>query len=143
MTGSPKKAYLAIKYHPDFRNRPLIEAFDAALKDNHWKMVAVFRDVEKWGQVTLTPQELMRVSFDLIQNCDCLLVVLNEKGVGIGIECGYAFANKKPIFVIAEQGSDISETLQGIAQRVLFYSSTAELSDKLKALSISDPAINT
>jgi 2'-deoxynucleoside 5'-phosphate N-hydrolase len=143
VTGSPKKAYLAIKYHPDFRNRPLIEAFDAALQDNQWEMVAVCRDVEKWGGVTLTLQELMRVSFDLIDQCDCLLVVLNEKGVGIGIECGYAYAHQKPIFVMAEQGSNISETLQGIARWVLFYSSTAELSDKLKALSISDPALNT
>jgi nucleoside 2-deoxyribosyltransferase len=134
VTGSPKKAYLAIKYHPDFRNRPLIEAFDAALKDNQWEMVAVFRDVEKWGDITLTPQELMAISFDLIDQCDCLLVVLNEKGVGIGIECGYAFAHQKPIFVIAEQGADISETLKGIAQSVQFYSSVAALSDKLKNL---------
>ena len=46
---------------------------------------------------------------------------LTEKGVGVGIEAGYAWAQGIPIVTIAKRGSDVSTTLQGISQAVLWY----------------------
>jgi len=56
-----------------------------------------------------------------------VLVDLTEKGVGLGIEAGYAYANGIPIVTIAQTGADISETLRGIASTVFFYTDYTDL----------------
>ena len=89
--------------------------------------VCIARDFEKWGQVHLNSQELMQLAFDQIDKCDFLIVDLTEKGVGIGIEAGYAFAKNIPIITIAFKGSDISDTLQGITSQIFFYDNYDDL----------------
>ena len=121
------KAYIAIKYHPDHRNRAIIEKISAALEQNGVESVCITRDLEKWGRHHFSPGELMQKSFDCIENSDFLLIDLTEKGVGIGIEAGYAWAKQIPIITIANKGSDISTTLQGISQNLLWYEKDEEL----------------
>lgn len=121
------QVYIAIKYHPDGRNRARIEMLSKALEDEGWTTVCVFRDVENWGQIHLTPDVLMKKSFQLIDSSNCILIDLSEKGVGIGIEAGYAFSRNIRIVTVAEQGSDISTTLRGISARVFEYQNEDEL----------------
>lgn len=119
--------YLSIKYHPDVSNRPLIEAICAALTAAGHEVTCIARDLEQWGAVTFPPGELMRRSFQAIDRADLVLVELSEKGVGLGIEAGYAHGQGVPIVVIAQTGADISTTLRGIAARVFFYANPAEV----------------
>ena len=121
------RAYIAIKYHPDNRNRPAIEQISAALERSGFDTVCIARDVEQWGQVRLTPEELMIKSFEAIDASDVVVIDLTEKGVGIGIEAGYARAKRIPIITIARSGSDISTTLQGVSQAVMWYDRYDEL----------------
>lgn len=121
------KAYLAIKYHPDHQNRSWIENISAALAQNGFETVCIARDVEQWGQVHLSPAELMQRSFAEIETSDVVVVELTEKGVGVGIEAGYAYARCIPIITIARKGADISATLQGISQKLFLYDNTDEL----------------
>ena len=118
------KIYLAIKYHPDLRNRALIEAISTALAAQGWQTVCIVRDVEQWGALAFTPQALMQRTFDEIEACDLLLVEFSEKGVGLGIEAGYAAARGRPVVVLAPEGVEISTTLQGISRRVIRYERT-------------------
>ncbi len=122
-----KKAYIAIKYHPDNSNRERIEAISAALERCGWQTMCIVRDVEKWGQVEFSPQELMQRTFDEIDASHIIVIDLTEKGVGVGIEAGYARARGLPIITIAQTGSDISTTLRGISRRVLFYDEVCAL----------------
>ncbi len=115
------KAYISIKYREDNSNKDCIENIPAALVQNGFETVCIARDIEKWGQVELSPQELMRRTFTEIDSSNLIVVDLTEKGVGLGIEAGYAYAKQIPIVVIARKGSDISTTLQGIAQRLVLY----------------------
>ena len=117
------KAYIAIKYHPDNSNRPHIEQISEALARNGIENVCVVRDLENWGEVHFSPEDLMQKSFAAIDACDLMVVDLSEKGVGVGIEAGYAWARGIPILTIARAGADISETLQGISQAVFWYES--------------------
>ena len=117
------KADIAIKYHPDNKNRPLIEQISLALARNGIESVCVVRDLENWGEVHFSPEDLMQKSFAAIDACDLMVVDLSEKGVGVGIEAGYAWARGIPILTIARAGADISETLQGISQAVFWYES--------------------
>jgi nucleoside 2-deoxyribosyltransferase len=65
----------------------------------------------------------MKISFDEIDICDLIIVELSEKGVGVGIEAGYAYARQIPIITLARQGSDISATLHGISSTIYAYPS--------------------
>ena len=126
--------YLAHKYHPDQQNRPLLEALSAVLAAAGHHTHCVVRDVEQWGAIALPPTELMSVAFNLIDASEVLLVEFSEKGVGIGIEVGYASAKGIPIWVIAPHGADISDSLRGVAEQVLFYGEVAEVGELLRPL---------
>jgi nucleoside 2-deoxyribosyltransferase len=52
---------------------------------------------------------------------------LTEKGVGLGIEAGYAYAKGIPIITIVKSGSDISETLVGISKKIFLYNNIEDL----------------
>lgn len=121
------QAYLAIKYHADNANRDRIEGICAALAACGIRTLCIARDVEQWGAVHFDPHSLMQQSFDAIDACDLVIVDLTEKGVGIGIEAGYAHARHIPIVTIAQAGSDISETLHGISDAVWFYETYHDL----------------
>lgn len=118
-----RKAYLAIKYYEDQRNRDKIERLTTLLVAHGVETICVARDVEQWGAVHLAPPVLMEISFGEIEASDVVIVELSEKGVGLGIEAGYAYARRIPIITLARQGADISTTLEGISSDVFLYSS--------------------
>ncbi len=115
------RAYIAIKYHADHSNRERIEGISSMLERLGFETTCITRDLEKWGEVQLDPGTLMQRTFREIDACDVVIVDLTEKGVGVGIEAGYAFAQRIPIVTIAQTGSDTSETLRGISQEILLY----------------------
>ncbi len=137
------KAYLAIKYHADNANRPRIEGISAALEACGFETVCIVRDVERWGQVQLDPADLMARSFAELDGCDVVVVDISEKGVGVGIEAGYAYARRIPICTIAAhrspegtqgggslwEGADVPTTLRGISREVFEYRQLGELVD--------------
>ena len=122
------QAYIAIKHHPDGRNRTKIEMLSEVLSEQGWASVCVFRDLEDWGRIHFDPNELMRRSFEFIDSSDLIVIDLTEKGVGIGIEAGYAFARNVQIVTVAEEGADISTTLKGVSDSVFKYRSRNDLS---------------
>jgi nucleoside 2-deoxyribosyltransferase len=125
------KAYLAIKFHEDSKNRKLIEEISDGLTKAGFETTIMARDYEKWGEVRFSPEELMKLTFELIDKSDVLIIEFSEKGVGLGIEAGYAYARKKPIIVIAKEGSDVSTTLKGVSKKVIFYNNPKELGKKI------------
>ena len=116
------KVYFGIKYHPDNRNREVIEGVSEVLAGCNVTTLCVARDLENWGAVRLEPRDLMRKTFEMIDGCDVVVIELSEKGVGLGVEAGYAYAQKIPVVAIAKRGSDVSETLRGVSKEVVFYS---------------------
>ncbi len=121
------RAYIAVKFHVDSRNRDQIEQISRFLDKGGMESVCIARDFEKWGRVRFDPHKLMQLAFHQIDLCDCLIVDLTEKGVGIGIEAGYASAKNIPIITIAHKGSDISDSLQGITSQLFFYENYEDL----------------
>ncbi len=117
------RAYFAIKYHEDQQNREVIEQISDRLAAHGVETVCIARDVEKWGAVELDPEALMTTSFAEIDACDLVIIELSEKGVGLGIEAGYAYARQLPIITLARRGADISTTLRGISTLVFRYPS--------------------
>ncbi|MAF35295.1 nucleoside 2-deoxyribosyltransferase [Candidatus Woesearchaeota archaeon] len=129
------KAYLAVKFHEDCRNKALIESVSEALHKAGITTTVMVRDHEKWGEVNFSPSELMSLTFDIINKSDMLIVEFSEKGVGLGIEVGYAHSKGIPVIVIAKENPEISNTLKGIAKEVIFYETPKELTEKILHLS--------
>jgi nucleoside 2-deoxyribosyltransferase len=126
------KAFVSIKYHADRANRGRIEAIASALGACGLESVCVARDIEGWGAVSLPPAALMRRTFEAMRSCHLVVVDLTEKGVGVGIEAGYAYAGGLPILTIAQEGAMISETLRGVSQGVYVYRSVDDLGELLR-----------
>ena len=123
------KAYISIKYRADNSNKDCIDNISSALERNGFETVCIARDIEKWGEIQLGPHELMQRTFVEIDSSHLVVIDLTEKGVGLGIEAGYAYAKHIPIVVIARKGSDISTTLRGIAGKQFLYDEFEELTD--------------
>lgn len=125
------KIYLAIKFKEDDSNRNLVETIIHCIEENNYKASAPVRDC---ASSAFDPEELMRVAFKEIDESSALIAEFSEKGVGVGIEAGYACAKGLPIFVIAKSGSDVSETLRGIARSVAYYNDPTEIKEIVKNL---------
>lgn len=119
--------YLAIKYHPDNKNKDLILSISNTCKTIGLECICIAQHVEKWGEDSFPPNELMQISFETIRQSEFVLIEFSEKGVGIGIEAGYAFALNLPIYVIHPPHVDVSETLKGIATAIYMYDSVDTL----------------
>lgn len=120
-TDMKKQAYIGIKYYEDNRNMDEIQAISERLEDAGYKAICIARDVEKWGKVPLNPQELMERTFLEIDRSNIVVLEMSEKGVGLGIEAGYAYAKGIPIMVLIKEGQKLSNTMRGIADRVIIY----------------------
>ena len=91
------KAYISIKFREDNSNKDCIQKISSALERSGFETVCVARDIENWGEAEFSPADLMQRSFSAIESSDVFVVDLSEKGVGLGIEAGYAHAVKVPI----------------------------------------------
>ncbi|MDP3026736.1 MAG: nucleoside 2-deoxyribosyltransferase [Nanoarchaeota archaeon] len=131
-----KNAYLAIKFHEKNKNKELIENVSKALLGAEIQTTVMARDYEKWGEIHFLPEELMKLTFELIDKSEMLIIEFSEKGVGLGIEAGYAFSKKIPIIVIAKEGSDISNTLKGISKQIIYYKNPGELAGIFKNITL-------
>jgi CoA-transferase family III len=127
VSNQPKRVYLAIKYHSDNSNRNLIETIATVFEARGCEVVNVARDFERWGEVRFEPDELMRHSFEAIRSSELFVLEFSEKGVGLGIEAGFAHAIGRRIVVLARTGSDISLTLAGLTSEIRFYDSEPDL----------------
>ncbi len=128
--------YFGIKYHSNLQNKKHIDFVLDTLESLGHKLSFIQRDLEQWGKKQVSAQTLMQKTFEHINHSDLVLIDLSEKGVGLGIEAGYAHAKQKPIIVIAKKGSDLSATLKGISSSVHFYGTKKDLRNIVQQLSL-------
>lgn len=121
------RAYIAIKYHEDYRNKTTVAKISSILEGKGYDIFCMVGDIKTEELDSYDPKGLMELTFEKIDICDLIIIDLTEKGVGLGIEAGYAYAKGIPIITIAKNNSDISETLEGISEDVLFYKGIDDL----------------
>lgn len=52
---------------------------------------------------------------------------MSEKGVGPGIEAGYAYAKGKYLLIVLKNERELSSTMAGIASKIIRYQSLEQL----------------
>ena len=122
-----KQAYIGIKYYEDNRNQPEIAQLSHQLEQAGYTTICIARDIEKWGDIHLTPQELMQRTFAVIDQSDLVVMEMSEKGVGLGIEAGYAYAQGKFLLVVLQKERELSSTMAGIATKTIRYNTLEQL----------------
>jgi nucleoside 2-deoxyribosyltransferase len=135
MTSHGHTVYLAIKFHADHRNRELVDRISAVFERHGLMTVSVARDFEQWGQVTFDAHDLMQRAFDAIHHSAAVVVEFTEKGVGLGIEAGYAAALDIPVFVLLRPEAEVSTTLDGISTEVFRYTDDDSLNSAAARIS--------
>ena len=128
------KAYIGIKYHEDYNNKIIVNKISSILEKKGYETICIIRDIENEGQISIDSNELMRITFMEIDTCDLVIIDLTEKGVGLGIEAGYAFAKGIPVITIAKYGSDVSKTIQGISKKVIFYDDIEDIENEIELI---------
>ena len=125
--------YLGIKFHEDHSNKKRIERIMRAILESNCHGHCLVIDDTQTGKHPHWASDLMKKAFSNIDESQLVIIDATEKGVGIGIEAGYAFAKRIPIITIAEKNAHISATLRGISTLIGTYSNARSLRDLLSA----------
>ena len=121
------KVFLSIKYYDDMRNKNLIEKICSAI-ENCGDIPFVFaKNVQNYSKCEFSAEEIMKIAFNEINSSDVLLIDATELSIGIGIEAGYAFSKKIPIYLIANKNAYVSNSIKGISSKALFYDKPEEI----------------
>lgn len=116
------------------KNRKEIEQICSIVRNAGFEDFCFIRDVENYQKVFSNPKELMDRARKEILNCDILLFDASEKSTGRAIEVGIAFANKKKIIVIMKEGTEIKDTLRGVADLIITFKVIGDIQYDLKQI---------
>ncbi|QUM75674.1 nucleoside 2-deoxyribosyltransferase [Moritella sp. 24] len=122
-----KRVYFGIKYHSNNSNKSVINEFELCFSKHNLKSYCVVRDMEKWGKQTFSATQIMQETFAKIDESDIVVIDISEKGVGLGIEAGYAKAKGKELIVTIKNGVEISTTIQGTADKIITYNEISDI----------------
>ena len=79
-------------------------------------------------------RQMMQQAMTEMDQCDLLLAETSDKGIGIGIEVGYAKAKGKPVIYLRQKDAAHSSTVSGISDFQIIYLDRSELQVKLAAV---------
>ena len=121
------KVFLSIKYYDDMRNKNLIEKICLAIENCGDVPFDFAKNVQNYSKCEFSAEEIMKIAFNEINSSDVLLIDATELSIGIGIEAGYAFSKKIPIYLIAKKDAYVSNSIKGVASKALFYDEPEEI----------------
>ncbi len=126
-----KIAYFAISYSNRKQFDKEVESLQLLFRKNNVELL-VF--VDKYNFKANEEKEMMKVAFEEIDSSDFLIAELSTKSIGVGIEIGYASANKKPIFYLRKRNSEYSTTASGCSDYVIEYENELVLMEIMERL---------
>ena len=122
------KAYIAVSYS----KRKLVDKEIALIIETlNTFDISPFVFVDNYKFDILQEKQMMSQAMKDIENCDILIAETSEKGIGIGIEVGYAKAKGKIVIYLRQQNAEHSTTVSGISDFQIVYSNSEDLKIKL------------
>jgi len=121
-------AYISVSHS----NRKLVEKELDAIADTLEKFkIEPFIFVDNYEFSLTQERQMMRQAMTDIDNCNILIAETTHKGIGIGIEVGYAKAKSKPVIYLRQKNSDHSTTVSGISDFQIIYGDILDLQMQL------------
>ncbi len=118
------KAYISVS----FKNRKLLNSeigtISKVLTENSIDAL-VF--VDKYRFEIAQEREMMQKAMEEIDNCDILIAETSEKGIGIGVEVGYAKGKGKTVIYLRQKDTEHSTTVAGSSDFQIIYSDSNDL----------------
>jgi hypothetical protein len=105
------------------------ELLITSLEQRGYAVICPARDIEDWGQVTFSPAEMMRQTYQAIDNAAIVLVDLTQ-GYGV-VAAGYANAKRIPVITASPAGYRIPRPIRGISDLEIYYHSLPDITDQL------------
>lgn len=122
------KAYISISYQKRRSLNTAITAIMTVLEEHQIESL-VFVDQHKFEPEQ--EREMMQAALASLEQCDILIAETSHKGIGIGIEAGYAKAKKKQVVYLRHKESEHSTTLSGVSDYSVIYKSADDLQQQL------------
>ena len=106
------------------------------------ELTAIFTTLNEFGIVAFVfvdhykfelseERQMMEQAMNEIDNCDLLIAETSDKGIGIGVEAGYAKAKNKPVIYLRQTDAAHSTTVSGISDSQIIYSDSGDLAKQL------------
>ncbi|MBA4320086.1 MAG: hypothetical protein C0412_16930 [Flavobacterium sp.] len=122
------KAYIAVSYN----KRKLVDKEIALIIETlNTFDISSFVFVDNYKFDISQEKQMMSQAMNDIENCDILIAETSEKGIGIGIEVGFAKAKGKIVVYLRHQNAEHSTTVSGISDFQIVYSNNKDLKNKL------------
>lgn len=130
------KAYLSAKFSGD-DNEEIVESLCTAASRAGFDVTCTNRDYDDYGRGNDRSEPLTEFMFTAIEQANVVLLDITDKGVGIGIEAGYAAANQIPIVLLSTHDAELSPTIEQLATKIIEYQGFEDLTQQLSALKAS------
>lgn len=124
------RAYVSAKFS-GLDNQETIEELCSAVERAGFSVTCTIRDFDDYGQEERDTSELTTFIFDSIEHADVVFLDMTDKGVGLGIEAGYASAFSKPIVALLADDAELSPTLQPLVKHIIHYEGFHDLTEQL------------
>lgn len=122
------KAYISVSYS----KRNLVDKEINVIVDTLSAFrISSFVFVDNYTFDLTQERQMMEQAMADIDNCDILLAETSDKGIGIGIEAGYAKAKGKIVIYLRRQDAEHSTTVSGISDFQIKYIDTTDLKKQL------------
>lgn len=96
--------------------------------------IAAFVFVDHYKFELSEERQMMEQAMKDIDNCDLLIAETSDKGIGIGVEAGYAKAKNKPVIYLRQTDAAHSTTVSGISDSQIIYSDSGDLAKQLAVI---------
>lgn len=118
------KAYISVS----FKNRKLLSSeIDTIIKVLTENSIDALVFVDKYRFQLSQEREMMQKAMEEIDNCDILIAETSEKGIGIGVEVGYAKGKGKTVIYLRQKDTEHSTTVAGSSDFQIIYSDSNDL----------------
>jgi len=122
------RAYIAVSYS---KRKLVDEEITSIIETLNTFEISSFVFVDNYKFNASQEKEMMLQAMEDIENCDILIAETSEKGIGIGIEVGFAKAKGKIVIYVRHRNAEHSTTVSGISDFQIVYSNSEDLKIKL------------
>lgn len=124
-------AYISVSFNKQKSVENELNAISSTLKAFR---ITPFIFVDKYKFESSEEKQMMIQSMSDIENCDILIAETSDKGIGIGIEVGYAKAKNKTVIYLRQKAAEHSTTVSGISDFQVIYDSPEDLHAQLSSV---------